>query len=229
MRRLLNTEKVALVFALIFTLAACQSDDAPKIPTIEVPHISLRLPQEAGWNIDPEATLTDLAKGGTLLRLVRSGSVPGSPRIDVMIEQMQTRPTRLETYLNTNLRQMAALEKQGQIRITDVGQTATTVGQRRAFKVRHEYTLGKGASLISITQISLFVVLDGRGVTVMAQGRTELFHPLAASVSRIMAGVTTTLEQLQKDIDSGKIRTIGDEKNGGTSTIEPIDLDAVGK
>jgi len=81
------------------------------------------------------------------------------------------------------------MESAGEIQITSVRQDPIKVGVRDAFRLRHEYTLGKGNDSLSISQVSTLLILNGRGIVVTAYGRTELFHPMAASVEEVLRGL----------------------------------------
>lgn len=154
-----------------------------------VPNTNVTLPKLAGWVRDGNLAPTDGVQGGTVLRLVRQGDVPGSPRIDVVIDAQGQPPTLLEDYLTRNLRDMAQLEASGSIRITHVDQQRIITGNIPAYRVHHEYTAGKGASQVSLYQVSTFIVVDNKGLTVTAAGRTELFHPLGRSIADILDGM----------------------------------------
>ena len=170
---------------------ACSTTESGAEPMFRVPEIDLETPQLSGWVIDPAVKLEDPAKGGVIFRLSRESAVPLSPRIDVYLEPMKTQPTVLEEFLTQNLRDMAQLENGGSIRITQVDQRPIAIGPRRAFHVLHEYAmLSPGQAPIAITQISAILVIDGRGVAVTAAGRTELFHPLADSIERMLTGLS---------------------------------------
>jgi hypothetical protein len=148
----------------------------------------LLLPRAPGWVRDSNVSAPD-GSGGTVLRLVRESSVAGSPRIEVVLEPTKPVPTVLEDFLTRNLRDMGQLEANGRIRILHVEQRRVSIGDVPAYRVNHEYTTGGGTAQVSLYQESTFVVLDGRGITITAAGRTELFHPLAESVERILDGV----------------------------------------
>ena len=80
--------------------------------------------------------------------------------------------------------------------------------------------MGSGATQFAITQVSTFLVSQGRGVAITAAGRTELFHPLAESVETILGGLSTATKAKS-----------GSRKPGSApppSMVEPIDLGKVG-
>ena len=168
--------------------AACNRGDVEdRGPVFQVPGL-VQLPRLEGWSAE-QLPPAGAEAAPVLLRLVRESAVPGSPRVTVVAEPPGGRSTVPEEYLTRNLRDMGQLEASGQIRIIDVEQQRRTVGGLSGFRVRHEYTLGSGTAQIAITQISIFLVSRGRGITVSAAGRTELFHPLAKSIDTMLAGL----------------------------------------
>jgi hypothetical protein len=137
-----------------------------------------------------------------MMRLVQKNSVPGSPRIEVRLEPPTAVPTVLDAYLTRNLRDMGALETAGEIRILHVDQQHTTVGHVPAWRVHHDFTTGTGASQVSLYQVSTFLVFEGRGITLSAAGRTELFHPLAASIAQVLDGASLDATRIKSRKDS---------------------------
>jgi hypothetical protein len=204
---------------LAATLVGCSSRDDSK-EFFSVPYVNVRLPRLPGWQQDQ--TVVPSPDGqGIVLRLTRAGSVPGSVRVDVVLDAKGETPTVLEDFLTRNLRDMGQLEAKNNIRIVDVQQKTVRVGELRAVRVRHEYSIGTGAKQVAITQLSTFLVIDGRGVAITAVGRTELFHPLAESVESMLDGITAT----------SKYRVPGDVKappGFDPSAVQPIDLGKIG-
>lgn len=185
------TRRCALLLLAGLALASCQSHDNDAVrESFKVPSTTVRLPKLSGWVRDGNLAPTDGSQGGTVLRLVRQGDVPGSPRIDVVTDGQGQPPTLLEDYLTRNLRDMGQLEASGSIHIVHVDQQRIMIGTTPAYRVHHEYTAGKGASQVSLYQVSTFIVVDGKGLTVTAAGRTELFHPLGRSIAEILDGMT---------------------------------------
>ncbi len=176
-------------------VAACAPSPGTPDARHVVPEVQLTIPALAGWAVDKSVRLQDPAKGGLVFRLLRVGAVAGSPRIEVFMEPLQTRPTVIEDFLTENLREMGRHERDGKILITRVDQQAVQIGPRRAFKLRHEYSLGKGSAQTAVTQVSVLFVLDGRGVAVTAAGVTELFYPLADSIEQMMGGLALPARQ----------------------------------
>lgn len=174
---------------------------------------AVTLPKVGDWEVDTSVRPGNAAIGGLMMRLVQKSSVPGSPRIEILLEPPTSVPTVLDAYLTRNLRDMGALEAAGQIRILHVDQQQIRVGQMPAWRVHHEFTTGTGASQVSLYQASTFVVFEGRGITLSAAGRTELFHPLASSIAQVLDGVS---------VDATRIKS---RKGAGSSTI---DLGTVG-
>lgn len=171
------------------SVSACKSKK-PKQPNIwSVDIAGIGLPQTVGWVPDTTLKAATPDRGGTVFRLVRESAVAGSPRIDVIMEPKPVYPSRIEEYLTRNLREMAQLEAEHKLRILSVDQTERVIADRKAYRVRHEYTIGRGNDQVAITQVTLFMVVEGRGVTVTAAGRTELFHPIAEPVEEILQGV----------------------------------------
>jgi len=212
---------------LLTALVACDETPAGP-PMFDIPEIGVSIPHMSGWVVDASVRLENLDGGGVVFRLVRDNAVPMSPRIDLILEPKRERPTLLEDFLTQNLREMARLENDGSVRILNVDQRPVSVGPRRGYRVKHEYAMGKeGATPLSITQVSTIFVLDGRGITVTAPGQTELFHPLADSIDRIMSGIHVP-------VPTGKRATPTPVKPEGVpaaplpTDVQPIDLGTVG-
>lgn len=170
----------------------------------------LLLPKEEGWVRDQNLVPLDGNAAGTAMRLIRQAAIAGSPRIEVVQEavHLQT-PSILEDYLTRNLKDMGALEAAGQIHILHVEQQRVPLGPVTAYRVQHEYTAGHGPGQVSLFQTSLFMVIAGRGFTVTAAGRTELFHPLAQSIDAILSHIqilpSSQLDPNNSDIDLGRL------------------------
>jgi hypothetical protein len=181
------------LFTLALALLAAASCK-PKVEALPERHtvreIGLVMPSLPGWRRDEAISLADPAKGGVAYRLVRTSSVAGSPRIDVIIDPMPVHPTMLEDVLARALRDMSDLQRRGAISVASVDRKPAKVGLRRGFRVTHAYNVGKDGGQVQITQSSVVFVLDGRGVTVSAVGRTELYTPLAQDIDRILSGLT---------------------------------------
>jgi hypothetical protein len=216
--------------ALLIALGACTESGRNPDPAYSVDDVGIELPRLPGWIKDSSVHIDDNAKGGTALRLVIESAVAGSPRIDVVLEELGTRPSRLDTWLARNEREMAALETSGQIHIISVEKNPISVGLRRAYRVRHEYTIGSGTTQVAITQVSTFLVLDGRGVSITAVGRTELFHPMADSIERVLAGIKT-----KDSKEPPETATPAVPEHGSTPptpqqppNVQPVDLGKIG-
>jgi hypothetical protein len=203
---------MCLLPALAFSLANCKPErPAEDEATFGVPSTTLRLPKKPGWLRDPNLAPTSGRSGGTVLRLVRQGAVPGSPRIEVAVDRSGDGPAVLEDFLTRNLRDMGRLEAAGQIHILHVEQQRIALAALPAYRVRHEYTAGQGNTQVSLYQVSIFVVAEGIGITVTAAGRTELFHPLGRSIAEVLEGMT-----------------VGGKATPATPADAPIDLGKVG-
>lgn len=157
------------------------------------PEIGISLPHLPGWVRDPSVHLEDAAKGGMVMRLTREERVPGMPRIDVLIDPVPVRPTFLEDVLSRALRDMAEYEQRGEIDIQALERKPIRVGPRRGFRVTHSYVVTNDEDRAQVTQTSALFVLDGRGITVTATGRSELYTPLADEVDRIVSGMEVAL------------------------------------
>lgn len=204
---------MAVWFAL--ALGGCRAAAPPQdSDTFGVSSTTLRLPKKSGWARDQNLAPTSGKAGGTVLRLVRQGAIPGSPRIEVVIDRTGGGAAVLEDFLTHNLRDMGQLEASGQIHILRVEQQRIAVGVLPAYRVHHEYTLGQGNSQISLYQVSTLLVLDGTGITVTAAGRTELFHPLARSIAEVLDGMTAGGQPTPAPPENGPI-DLG--KVGGTA------------
>ncbi len=177
-----------------------------------VPGVALEVPLLTGWQRDASVQPPGPGAGGVALRLVRAQAVAGSPRIEVLLDERRDGGASLQEVVERNLREMNALERSGSLRLEGEEQRPITVGSRRAWRLRHEYVLGSGD--VSITQVSVLLVVDGRGVAVTAAGRTELFTPLAGDVDAVLAGLRST--------------GASDAGASGPEPIEPIDLGKLG-
>jgi hypothetical protein len=177
------------MFIAILAMSACAKKHSPSQAVVRVPNTALCLPQLSDWIEDTTVVAPSAQDGGLMLRLVQRSSVPGSPRIEVRLAPPQPGPMALEAYLTQNLRDMGAMESAGQIRIMHVDQQPITIGHTPGYRVHHEFTSGTGSSQVSLYQVSTFLVFEGRGITVSAAGRTELFHPLATSIAGVLDGI----------------------------------------
>ncbi|MBI3180120.1 MAG: hypothetical protein HYZ27_10690 [Deltaproteobacteria bacterium] len=213
-------------------VAACTTSSTGGAAHHQVPELELTVPDLAGWVVDKNVRLTDPAKGGLAFRLVREGAVAGSPRVEVFVEPLKTRPTVIEDFLTENLREMGRHERDGKILITRVDQEAMHIGPRRAFKLRHAYTLGKGSAQAAVTQVSVLFVLNGRGVAVTAAGVTELFYPLADSIEQIMNGLSLPMRKEPAPQQStAPVPTTPPASSPQPATppaLQPIDLGRIG-
>ena len=173
----------------LFAHSGCQSHNAVIQEVVRVPYSTITLPRLDGWMEDPTLKSGNADDGGTVLRLVQHNAVLGSPRVDVILEGKKPGPTVLAEFVRRNLQEMGALESSGRLRILKVDREDTTVDQVPAVRVQHEFTTGHGAAQMSLFQVSLFLVYNGRGATVTASGRTELFHPQANAIAYLLQGV----------------------------------------
>jgi hypothetical protein len=219
--------------ALFGGALSCSNTESSASPTFRVPEIDLEIPRLSGWVVDSAVKAEDTAKGGVIFRLSRESAVPLSPRIDVYLEPLRTQPSVLEEFLTQNLRDIARLETGGSIRITQVDQRPISLGPRRAFHVLHEYAmLTPGQAPIAITQLSTILVLDGRGVAVTALGRTELFHPLADSIERILTGLSLPVPKgdaaRPRPIPTIRPTTAPAQPGRPPDMVEPVDLGKIG-
>lgn len=204
---------VPLALCILWGPTACTQ---PKNVTQEIFRVegtAMVLPKVGDWVPDATISPANPSAGGLMMRLVQKSSVPGSPRIEVRLDPPTALPTVLNAYLTRNLRDMGALEAAGDIRILHVDQEHITVGQIPAWRVHHEFTTGTGTSQVSLYQVSTFLVFEGRGMTLSAAGRTELFHPLASSIAQVLDGAS---------LDT---RSVKSRKGAGSATI---DLGTVG-
>ena len=219
---------------LLFPNAGCDKKKSEERKTrYRIESIGLEIPKLKGWMQDRDIQQENAAVGGTIFRLIRENAVSGSPRIDVIIEDSDNPSVDLESFLEQNLREMNKLAEEGKITITQVVKEPYHLGPRRAFKVRHEYSLG-AAGRVAITQVALFAILDGRGVTISAAGRTELFHPLAHNILEIFSDMGTSGSKgsipfiTPKPLDPANLNTKKDKSPAKKSLTEPIDLGKIG-
>ena len=226
---------LGLLLGLSFLLlSGCdKKKSADRKTRYRIESIGLEIPKLKGWMQDREIQQGNAAVGGTIFRLIRENAVSGSPRIDVIIEDSKNPSLDLESFLEQNLREMNKLAEEGKISITQVVKAPYHLGPRRAFKVRHEYSLGASGT-VAITQIALFAILDGRGVTISAAGRTELFHPLAHNISEILADMSTSGSKSSipfitpKPLDPASMTAPQEKAPAEKSLTEPIDLGKIG-
>ena len=223
-----------VLLAFLLSISACnKAPPAEKKTRYRIESVGIEIPKLKGWTQDREVKLQRQDMGGTVFRLVRENAVSGSPRIDVIVEDSQTPSPNLESFLEKNLREMNKLAEAGQISITEIIKEPAQLGPRRAFKVRHEYTIG-GSSAVAITQTALFVIIDGRGVAINAAGRTELFHPLAQNILDIFADISTLTGKhtvrfnRPKPMDPGTPLSTPKKEATEKSLTEPIDLGKIG-
>ena len=203
------------------------------MPVYALAALGLTVPQLPGWKRDDTAALTDLNQGGTALRLVRESAPAGSPRIQVEVAPRGDGALELEAYVQQSLRDMGQLESTGSLRITHVEQQPTRVGPRKAYRIRHEYLLGKGTDAIAVTQVTTLMILDGRGISITAVGRTELFHPLSAAVDEVISGISTTASPVPSEpvqvLKPVPLRSLSNGGQGAESNATaPIDLGKLG-
>ena len=206
-------------------LVACDDHDDGAEPRLRVEAVGLEIPRLSGWVPDPEVTLADPDAGGTALQLIRKSAPPGSPRIRIELGKKGA-PLTLDAFLNQNLKAMGDIERTTAMRIIRVNQEPLRIGPRRAFLVRHEYTMGRGDAQIAFTQLSTVMVIDGRGVAVTALGRTELFHPLADSITRMLTGLSVTTDGLETATEAPAPSP--PEATAPPVDVQPIDLGTVG-
>lgn len=181
-----------VVLALLSTVACRRAQSQDSSP-FTAPEIGISLPHLPGWERDPLVKLDDSAKGGLVMRLTREERVSGMPRIDVIIDPVPVKPTFLEDVLSRALRDMADYEQRGEIDIRELDRKPIRVGPRRGFRVTHSYVISGDEDRAMVTQTSALFVLDGRGITVTATGRAELYVPLADEVDQIVSGMQVAL------------------------------------
>lgn len=217
----MNGRSALALLVLVTGLLACRRSEPQQPRSFVVPDIGLQLPRLPGWQQDASVALDDAAKGGVAARLVREQAVAGSPRVEIILDPVPARPSALEEVLGRALRDMAEFERRGDIKIEQIDRRAIRVGPRRGFRVQHNYLMGRGEAQLAITQISAIFILDGRGVTVTAAGRTELVDPLAGELEQMLTGMS---------VDSAAdARPAGAVDQLRRSTlVKPVDLQQVG-
>lgn len=162
--------------------------------------------------------------------MVRRSAVPGSPRIEITVSPDSKSPLVLEDLLARSLRDMAEFEADGKIKITRIDRREVRVGPRRAYRVAHDYLMGSGEPSVALSQLSKLLVVDGRGVTMTAAGRTELFHPLAAEIDKIFGGVEVLIpsqkkklrERAEREKKTQNLEGVLEEK--ASQLVEPMEL-----
>jgi hypothetical protein len=199
--------RLVLLTAIFLVAGGCRRNQAPSY--FSVPGTNLEIPRQPGWVVDNAASSSDAATSGIVLRLLRNHGITGSPRVDVVLESPKSSPVQIDDFLERNLREIKTLERSGGIHIERIDKQAVNVAKRRGYRVRHEYVSGD----IAITQLSLFLVLAGRGVAVTAVGRTELYTPFARDIDALLAGIrikeptiaASPKPEVLKPIDLGKL------------------------
>ncbi|OGQ91761.1 MAG: hypothetical protein A2289_11955 [Deltaproteobacteria bacterium RIFOXYA12_FULL_58_15] len=217
--------------AFVAATLGCSCDESSKQPTFQIPEAGIALPALPGWVVDASIGPSDPKSGGVVFRLTRESPVPLSPRIDVLVQPQGLQATRLEEFFTENLRDMAAHEKDGSLRIASVEQRPITIGPRRGFRVKHDYTLTTNptSNPIAVTQISTLLVIDGRGVAVVAAGRTELFHPLAESIEALMNGIVVPVPVGgPAKTTATPIAPTSTREAPSAPSAEPVDLGKIG-
>jgi hypothetical protein len=189
MLRTLLLSSLCLCAALLPT--ACFKKKTPPTTAaahvFKAPSIGLSMAQAKGWIQE----ITDPNHDGVVLKLVREASVPGSPRIDVTVEPAQNPPVTLDAFLHQNLQEMGLLDKNGDVVIQEVSQNKILLDTQEAYRVQYTYHVGSDPhTQVSITQWSLFTVVENKGVAITAAGRTELFHPVAADIEYLFSSVS---------------------------------------
>ncbi|MBC7793901.1 MAG: hypothetical protein H7Z43_09340, partial [Clostridia bacterium] len=185
--------RAAILVLFIVSTLACRRVTNPDTAPFVADELGISLPHHPGWIRDKSTHVDDVGKGGLVMRIVREEQVAGLPRIDVIVDPVPVKPTFLEDVLSRALRDMAEYEQKGEIDILSLDQKPLRIGPRRGFRVTHTYVMANSETNIGITQTSELFVLDGRGITVTAAGRTELYTPLATDIDEIISGLTVAL------------------------------------
>jgi hypothetical protein len=180
------------VLACSVAMPGCRAREAVTVEVFRVEGVPLTVPKLADWMLDPTVVPQLGREGGLVMRLVQRSNVAGAPRIEVLQAPIPQpgAAAHLDEWLTQNLKDMGALETAGKIRILHVDQQRITVGHTPAYRVHHEFTAGTGNAQASLYQVSTFLVFEGRGLAISAAGRTELFHPQASAIARILDGVS---------------------------------------
>ena len=214
----------SILILCLFLSQSCEQATEKKTKYHVVESIALEVPKKEDWLQDSAAQVQEPLEGGVLMRLVRKYSAPGSPRIDIVAEKAPEHPIGLNAYLYQALRQMGEHEKKNSMRIHRVHQDAITLGARKAHLVHHEYTMGSSENEIAFTQLSVIMVIDGRGVTATALGRAEMFAPLKDTITNILKGIRVTTDPKRvsnlKEVDKPAAAQ-------QPKTPEPIDLGVI--
>src|SRR4051794_35319983 len=132
----MQTRCLLPLFLLALQVPGCKAKIEPTVPYFQKAGVPLALPQKPGWALDSSLAPVDPQASGIVMRLVREGAVPGSPRIDVV--QNAPQYLQLEAYVQKNLSEMKALETGGQIKITQVQRSEVTLNNQPAVRVHHE-------------------------------------------------------------------------------------------
>lgn len=194
-----------MLLAMSSLLTGCPARVAVTHEVFRVEGVPLTIPKLADWMVDPAVVPQQGREGGLVMRLVQRSNVAGAPRIEVLQapQPQPSTPTHLEEWLTQNLKDMGALETAGKIRILHVDQQRILVGHTPAYRVHHEFTAGSGNAQVSLYQASTFLVFEGRGLAISAAGRTELFHPQASDIARILDGVSLETSRVARKNDGG--------------------------
>ncbi|MBN1960822.1 MAG: hypothetical protein JW841_07725 [Deltaproteobacteria bacterium] len=214
LKRLLAISWPRLVVIIFYCVANSNCSQGENSDYFVVPGTKLLLPRQPGWIQDYATTDEDPTYSGIALRLIRQHSVTGSPRMDVVVDSKKTKNVKLDDFLKQNLRELALLEKNGNIRIESVNKQPIKINNQKGYRVRHEYILLAGEA--AITQLSTFIILEGRGIAITVVGRTELYTPLARNIEAMLTGIKLNLPQ-------PKVKEPTKPKNP-----QPIDLGKLG-
>jgi hypothetical protein len=181
------TRRSGIVSVLVVaTLVACRP---PPKEDVNAPFLSteagISLPRRPGWMLDTDAASDSMA----VLRMRRSISIAGAPRIDVIVEYPAPgKPPNLELFALRSDQQLKSSAHANKLRITYEDRRNEKLGVLPAIRLRYDYEL-RAQPPIPISQVSYLLVVGQREVTVTAVGRTELFAPLSDDIEEMLHGV----------------------------------------
>ena len=177
--------RIVLLWLCLSSLG-CPPSDQTSPSHVTISEVNLQLPIPEDWIVTTSVHMEDPAKGGDVLQLTPASTVPGSPRVVVTLSPLSTQPPSLRELSRQTKREMDSMKKSNKVTFTNQSQTSRQFAGQDAMEFNQSYTLGVGASTIAVNQFQLVTVLNGRGVSVTAGGRSELYTPFEKSITQML-------------------------------------------
>lgn len=204
--------------------------------------LGIAVPKLAGWRRDTNIAPLKANAGGIFARYVFGAAqengrpvvpIPGGPRIDLWVTPPDEKMTSLGRFAQKSISGLETLQAKGKIKILSQHTEKVQLGLRDeifALRVQHSYApLGSTAP---ISQISLFFIHQGRGLTAVAAGRTELFHPLSQDLNHFLNNIESvqsapeakTKTEAKRQPPTIQLQAIPTRPNKKAPQPKPIDL-----